>query len=109
MLAMVSAPDVPPDPFFQELFELMMAYVRSEALVPVLGDAELQRLHAPTYLLTGQYESSFNPYRALERGLKWLSSLIAAEVVPGVGHSMIHRQPDRVIGRVTSFLERYAV
>ena len=109
MLATVSAPDVPPDPFFLELFELMMRYFRSEALVPVLSDAELQGLQAPTYLLMGQYESSFNPYKALERGLKLLPNLIAAEVVPGVGHSMIHSQPDWVIGRVAGFLERYAV
>ena len=44
MLAMVSAPDLPPDPFFLELFELMMRYFRSEAIVPVLSDAELQGL-----------------------------------------------------------------
>ena len=109
MLAAVSAPGIPEDPFFLELFELMMKYFRSETLVPVLSDAELQGLKVPTYLLLGQYESSFNPYRALERGLRLLPNLIAAEVVPGVGHSMIHSQPDWVIGRVTSFLDRYAV
>jgi pimeloyl-ACP methyl ester carboxylesterase len=109
MLATVSAPDVPPDPFFLELFELMLRYFRSEAIVPVLSDTELEALQAPTYLLMGQYESSFNPYKALERGLRLLPNLIAAEVVPGVGHSMIHRQPDWVTGRVAGFLERYAV
>jgi pimeloyl-ACP methyl ester carboxylesterase len=109
MLATVSAPDVPPDPFFLELFELMLRYFRSEAIVPVLSDAELEALQAPTYLLMGQYESSFNPYKALERGLRLLPNVIAAEVVPGVGHSMIHGQPDWVIGRVAGFLERYAV
>jgi pimeloyl-ACP methyl ester carboxylesterase len=109
MLATVSAPDVPPDPFFLELFELMLRYFRSEAIVPVLSDAELEALQAPTYLLMGQYESSFNPYKALERGLRLLPNVIAAEVVPGVGHSMIHGQPDWVIERVAGFLERYAV
>jgi len=109
MLAMVSPPDLPPDPFFLELFELMMSHFRSEQIVPVLSDVEIKRLNAPTYLLMGQYESSFNPYKAIERGLRLLPNVIAAEVVPGVGHSMIHRQPDWVIGRVISFLERYAV
>ena len=108
MLATVSAPGVPEDPFFLELFELMMRYFRSEALVPVLSDAEWQGLAAPTYLLMGQYESSFNPYKALDRGLELLPNLIAAEVVPGVGHSMIHTEPDWVINRVVSFLDRYA-
>jgi len=109
MLAMVSAPDLPPDPFFLELFELMMRHFRSEAIVPVLSDAELEGLQVPAYLLMGQYESSFDPYKALERGLGLLPNVITAEIVPGVGHSMIHRQPDWVTGRVASFLERYGV
>ena len=109
MLSTVSAPGVPEDPFFLELFELMMRHFRSEALVPVLSDAELQGLTAPTYLLLGQFESSFNPYKGLERGLELLPNLISAEVVPGVGHSMIHSEPDWMTGRVIRFLDRYAV
>jgi pimeloyl-ACP methyl ester carboxylesterase len=109
MLSALSAPDVPEDPFFLELFELMMRHFRSEALVPVLSDAELQGLIAPTYLLMGQYESSFSPYKALERGLELLPNLVAAEIVPGVGHSMLHREPDWVIGRVIRFLDGCAV
>ena len=109
MLATVSAPGVPEDPFFLELFELMMRHFRSESLVPVLSDEELQGLEAPTYLLMGQYESSFNPYKALQRGVELLPELVAAEIVPGVGHSMIHREPDWVTGRVVRFLDRYAV
>jgi pimeloyl-ACP methyl ester carboxylesterase len=108
MLAMVSAPDVPADPFFLELFELMMRHFRSEALVPAMSDAELGALEAPTYLLLGQYESAMNPYKVIERGLKLLPNLVTAEIVPGVGHSMIHRQPDWVSSRVLSFLARYA-
>jgi pimeloyl-ACP methyl ester carboxylesterase len=109
MLALVSPPDLPPDPWFLELFELMLRHFRGERGVPTLSDAELQRLAAPTCLLMGQYESTFNPYKALQRGLRLLPHVITAEIVPGVGHSMIHRQPDWVTLRVTSFLERYAV
>ena len=109
MLATVSAPGVPPDPFFLELFELMLRHFRSEALVPVLSDAELRGLIAPTYLLMGQHESSFDPYKALARGLALLPNLIAAEIVPGVGHSMIHNEPGWVIDRVARFLDRYAL
>jgi pimeloyl-ACP methyl ester carboxylesterase len=108
MLAMVSAPDVPSDPFFLKLFELMMRYFRSEALVPAMSDDEIRALKAPTYLLLGQYESAMNPYKVIDRGLKLLSNLVSAEIVPGVGHSMIHRQPDWVSSRVLSFLARYA-
>jgi pimeloyl-ACP methyl ester carboxylesterase len=109
MLAMVSAPDVPPDPFFLELFELMMRHFRSEGLVPVLSDDEIRALKAPTCLLLGQYESVMNPYKVIARGLKLLPNLVAAEIVPGVGHSMIHRQPEWVSWRVMDFLARYAL
>jgi pimeloyl-ACP methyl ester carboxylesterase len=108
MLALVSAPDVPPDPFFLELFELMLRYFRSEAIVPAMSDEEIRKLKAPAYLLVGQYESAMNPYQVLERGLRLLPNVVIAEIVPGVGHSMIHRQPDWVISRVMNFLERYA-
>jgi pimeloyl-ACP methyl ester carboxylesterase len=107
MLALLSAPDVAPDPFFLKLFELMMRHFRSEALVPALGDDEIRALTAPTYLLVGQYESAMNPYRLIERGLALLPNLVIAEVVPGVGHSMIHRRPDWVTSRVRNFLTRH--
>jgi hypothetical protein len=45
----------------------------------------------------------------IERGLRLLPNAISAEVVPGVGHMMEHSQPDWVVGRVSRFLERYAV
>jgi pimeloyl-ACP methyl ester carboxylesterase len=108
MLAIVSAPDVPPNPFFLELLELMLRYFRSEAAVPAMRDEEIRKLTAPTYLLMGQYETAMNPYKVIERGVELLPNVVIAEIVPGVGHSMIHRQPDWVISRVLNFLERYA-
>ena len=108
MLAIVSAPDVPPNPFFLELLELMLRYFRSEAAVPAMRDEEIRKLTAPTYLLMGQYETAMNPYKVIERGVELLPNVVMAEIVPGVGHSMIHRQPDWVISRVLNFLERYA-
>jgi len=108
MLAIVSAPDVPPNPFFLELLELMVRYFRSEAAVPAMYDEEIRKLTAPTYLLMGQYEMAMNPYKVIERGVALLPNLVTAEIVPGVGHSMIHRQPDWVISRVLNFLERYS-
>ena len=108
-LAVLSAPGVPPDPFFLELFELMMRHFRSEAIVPAMSDEEIRRLKVPTYLLVGQYEAAMNPYKVIERGLKLLPNVVIAEIVPGVGHSMIHRQSDWVIWRIMNFLEKYAV
>jgi pimeloyl-ACP methyl ester carboxylesterase len=77
-------------------------------MAPALGEGEIKRLTAPAYLLMGQYELSFNPYKAIERGLALLPNVIAAEIVPGVGHARVHRQRDWVVARVTSFLERHA-
>jgi len=110
LLALLSPPDLPPDPFYLEFFELIMSSgFRAEPNAPRVGDKEIRRLAAPTYLLMGQYERSFNPYKAAERGLHLLPNLISAEIVPGVGHSMVHRQPGWVTARVTRFLERHAV
>jgi pimeloyl-ACP methyl ester carboxylesterase len=106
MMAIVNAPDLPPDPFFLEMFELVLRYFRSEAAVPAMNDEEIRKLTAPTYLLMGQYETTLNPYKVIERGVKLLPNLVRAEIVPGVGHSMLHRQPDWVISRVLRFLER---
>lgn len=110
LLALLSPPDLPPDPFWLEFLELTLrTRFRSEKNAPKLSDEELRGLNAPTYLLMGQYERSFDPYKAIERGLCLLPNVIAAEIVPDVGHSMVHRQPDWVTVRVIDFLERYAV
>lgn len=107
--ASLSPPDVPPDPYLHKLFELIASHYRGEPIPMVLSDVEIGQLTAPTYLLMGQYEVFVNPYATVERALRLLPNLIAAELVPGVGHAMVHRQPDWVLGRVMSFLERYAV
>ena len=108
MVDIVSPPDVSLDPFFLELLELTMRYFRSESAVPVMPDEEIKNLNAPTYLLMGQYEIAVKPYKVIKRGVKLLPNLIKAEIVPGVGHSMIHRQPDWVTSRVLNFIEQYA-
>ena len=108
MVEIVTPPDVILDPFFLELLELMLRYFRSESAAPVLSDEEIRNLTAPTYLLMGQYETALNPYKVIKRAVGFLPNLVIAEIVPGVGHSMIHRQPDWVSSRVHNFLERYA-
>ena len=107
MVEIVTPPDVTLEPFFLELLELMLRHFRSEAAAPVLSDEEIRKLTAPTYLLMGQYETALNPYKVIKRGVELLPNVVFAEIVPGVGHSMIHRQPDWVISRVLNFLERY--
>lgn len=107
---LLSPPDLPVDPFYVEFFELILtSKFRGEQIAPRIGDEELRKMTAPTCLLMGQYERSFNPYKAIDRGVRLLPNIVAAEIVPGVGHSMEHRQPDWVISRVIGYLDRYAV
>jgi hypothetical protein len=42
----------------------------------------------------------------IKRGVELLPNLIKAEIVPGVGHSMIHKEPDWVISRVVDFIKQ---
>jgi pimeloyl-ACP methyl ester carboxylesterase len=110
LVELLSPPDRPVDPFYSEFFELILtSKFRGEQIAPRIGDEELRRMTAPTYLLMGQYERSFNPYKAISRGVRLLPNIVAAEIVPGVGHSMEHRQPDWVISRVIGYLDQYAV
>jgi pimeloyl-ACP methyl ester carboxylesterase len=108
MVEIVSPPDVTLAPIFLELLEMMLRYFRSESAAPVLSDEEIRKLTAPTYLLMGQFETALNPYKVVKRGVEQLTNLVYAEIVPGVGHSMIHSQPDWVVSRVLNFLKLYA-
>lgn len=108
-LASLSPPEVPLDPDLLALLELVVRHYRGEPAPSPLKDGEIRQLAAPVYLLMGQYETLVNPYQTIERALSLLPAVIAAEVVPGVGHAMEHRQPGWVTGRVLRFLEQYAV
>ena len=110
LVELLSPPNQTIDPLYAEFFELILtSKFRGEPIAPRIDDKELRRMTTPIYLLMGQYERSFNPYKAIDRGLKLLPNVVAAELVPGVGHSMEHRQPDWVINRVIDYLDRYAV
>jgi pimeloyl-ACP methyl ester carboxylesterase len=109
-LELLSPPDLPPNPDILEQFELIMEHFRlDQRSPPVIPNVEIRRLTAPTCLMMGQYEVTFDPYRVIERGLSLLPNVIRAEIVPGVGHMMTHERPDLVITRVTSFLKEHAV
>jgi pimeloyl-ACP methyl ester carboxylesterase len=108
-MALLSPPGSVPDPDDMMLFDLLMAHFRLEQNPPVLRDDEIRSLVAPTHLMMGQYEASFDPYRVIARGMRLLPNLISAEIVPGVGHMMVHPQPGWVMGRILAFYARYAV
>lgn len=106
MVDAVTPVNVQLDPFFLDILVLMMKHFRSEAAPPVLPDDEIRKLTAPTYLLMGQYETAVKPYRVLRRGVELLPNLNKAEIVPGVGHSMIHQEENWVTDRVKNFIDK---
>lgn len=106
MVDAVTPADVQLDPLFLEILVLMMKHFRSEAAPPVMPDDQIRMLTAPTYLLMGQYETAVKPYKVIKRGVELLPNLVKAEIVPGVGHSMIHAKPDWVTSRVLQFIDQ---
>lgn len=107
LVELISPPDQPADQFYVEFFELILtSKFRGEQIAPRISDQELVRFTPPAYLLMGQFEKSYNPYKAIQRGVTWLPNLAAAEIVPGVGHSMEHQQHGWVIRRVLDYLSR---
>ena len=108
-MALLSPPGSVPDPGDMMLFDLLMAHFRLEQNPRVLRDEEIRSLVAPTHLMMGQYEVSFDPYQVIARAMRLLPNLISAEIVPGVGHMMVHPQPGWVMDRILGFFERYAV
>lgn len=110
LVALLSPPDLPVDPFYLDFFELILtSKFRGETIAPRLGDEEIRQLRAPTCILIGQFERTFDPYKALERGVRLLPEVIRAEIVLGVGHSMEHREADWVISRVIDYLAKNAI
>jgi pimeloyl-ACP methyl ester carboxylesterase len=110
LVELLSPPDLPADPFYIDFFELILtSKFRGEQIAPRITDEELQTLNAPVYILMGQYERSFDAYKALERGVNLLPNVTRAELVPGVGHSMEHREPEWVINRISDYLEKHAI
>jgi len=110
LVELLSPPDLPADPFYIDFFELILtSKFRGEQVAPRISDEEIKKLSAPVYLLMGQYERSFDGYKALERGINLLPNVTRAEIVPGVGHSMEHRESDWVTNRISDFLGKTAV
>jgi pimeloyl-ACP methyl ester carboxylesterase len=110
LVKLLSPPDMPADPFYVEFFELVLnGKFHSEPLSPRIRDKELNRFTPPAYILMGEHERSFNPFRAVRRAGNQLPRVIKAEIVPGVGHSMEGKEPNLVIPRIMDFLKNYAV
>ena len=81
-------------------------------LIAKLGNVAPEAIESATLMSSAGFLplSMIQVFRMLPRVLfkPPAENVVIAEIVPGVGHSMIHRQPDWVISRVLNFLERYA-
>ena len=81
-------------------------------MIAKLGNVAPEAIESATLMSSAGFLplSMIQVFRMLPRVLfkPPAENVVIAEIVPGVGHSMIHRQPDWVISRVLNFLERYA-
>ena len=75
----------------------LFKFVRAEP------DSALRRMRAPTLLLVGQHEASYNPQAAVRKARRAMPQVIA-EVVPNTGHAAMYDRPDYVNPRVLRFL-----
>ncbi len=98
----------PPDYTFSETDVATFMHIfqfKSERSIPVVSDNEVKNLTAPTQLLMGQYEVTYNAQKVIERAKRLLPNLRRAEIVPGVGHGMTTEMPNDVNERVLRFID----
>lgn len=113
MRSVMSVPDKPIRPDVKDALEglfLFSKYYKQEGLsgLPMalpLSEKELDACRVPVLMLVGQHEQLFNPHQAISKARQALSGLEAAELVPGVGHTMNFDDPDAVNTRVLAFLQ----
>jgi pimeloyl-ACP methyl ester carboxylesterase len=71
---------------------------------PVLSDAELGAIRAPTLLLIAKHEILYEPQPTLESAMTRMPGL-EGEIVPGAHHLAAMSQPDAVNARIVDFLQ----
>lgn len=69
-----------------------------------LPRAELEAFAPPTLLIMGAEERIFPPGRAIARAQRLFLHLLAAETIPGAGHSLIVQQRADVDAKIRAFL-----
>jgi pimeloyl-ACP methyl ester carboxylesterase len=71
---------------------------------PVLSDAELGAIRAPTLLLIAKHEILYEAQPTLESAMTRMPGL-EGEIVPGAHHLAAMSQPDAVNARIVDFLQ----
>ncbi len=80
-----------------------LAGFRGQLPPPILPDAAIRRLEAPTLVLVGRYEVVFDPTAVAARAQRLLPHAWV-EVVPHAGHDMTYDDPGWVNERLLRFL-----
>ncbi len=96
--------DTSADPDEIEWFYLLAKHYRFRFPPGPVSDDALASLTAPTLLLMGESEQFFPLRPTLERAKQYIPGLVAAEVVPGVGHNMCTDNPTLINSRLSEFL-----
>ena len=86
------------------MFTVLLGHFKYEPAPGPLKDEELRCLTAPTYLLMGEHEAGFPPAAVIRRAKATLPNLVAAEIVPKVGHGMITEDAEGINQRLLRFL-----
>lgn len=96
--------DTSADPHEIEWFYLLAKHYRFRFPPGPVSDDALASLTAPTLLLMGESEQFFPLKAVLARAKRLIPGLVAAEVVPGVGHNMCTDNPTLINNRLSEFL-----
>ncbi len=102
--AAMGAPGLTPAAQDMEMFTVLLGHFKYEQAPGPLKDEELRCLTAPTYLLMGEHEAAFPPAAVIQRAKVILPNLVAAEIVPKVGHGMITEDAEGINQRLLRFL-----
>lgn len=104
----VTSPEAPKDTAgfaeFQKMLAVSLWHYKARSRPAFIPAAELQRIQAPTFLFMGQYERTVNPHASVARAKRFIPGLVAAEVLPQVGHAMTIDFPARVGARILQCL-----
>jgi len=97
----------PRDAKWRALMSVMMAESPRVNVIrpPVLGEAELRTIRAPTLLLIGDQERLYEPHATLTLARKRMPALEGA-IVPDADHLAAMAQPEDVNGRIIRFLQQ---
>ena len=87
----------------QRILLIFKHYRSNRSRVPDFTDDELRRITAPTLLLWGEHEATYNVENATRRATRLIPN-VRVDVIPNAGHTVSDDQPAIVNARIVEFL-----